>query len=409
MRAWEFDEASYEGNIGIMELMQFFKSAPPELVDRVKRLIDQGEKKQVWQIVQRHTGTKLQGAEFEEALDEVIRKVKGGYRLLSKKGKNLGTYPTKAGAEKRERQVQYFKHMGEDSTTSSYKPEWPFVDGYTKEGKQEHKLLDKPTPGIKELADKHGVDTKDIMRELTKGIKVELEHTSDAKVAREIALDHINELPDYYTRLAKVEESDIDEGPKDFANMKLDQKGKQDSIDYFYQKHAPTFGKPTKAGSFKGHNIVTFKTPDGTLMFLVNQNDQAVFYVGLNKMTDGVAVGNVRSNGTIKATEVYRYLVSKYGKLYSDKHQTPDGRKIWANLAKYNPELKISDTGDRLMATENFADGKVKGKSRPGRVKRAGASCKGSVSSLRAKAKKYSGERGKMYHWCANMKAGKKK
>ena len=58
---------------------------------------------------------------------------------------------------------------------------------------------------------------------------------------------------------------------------------------------------------------------------------------------------------------------------------------------------------------ENFADKKVKGKSRPGRVKRAGASCKGSVSSLRAKAKKYSGERGKMYHWCANMKSGRKK
>ena len=58
---------------------------------------------------------------------------------------------------------------------------------------------------------------------------------------------------------------------------------------------------------------------------------------------------------------------------------------------------------------ENFADGKKKGKSRPGRVKRAGASCKGSVSSLRAKAKKYSGERGKMYHWCANMKSGKAK
>ena len=58
---------------------------------------------------------------------------------------------------------------------------------------------------------------------------------------------------------------------------------------------------------------------------------------------------------------------------------------------------------------ENFADKKVKGKSRPGRVKRAGASCKGSVTSLRAKAKKASGERAKMYHWCANMKSGRKK
>ena len=47
---------------------------------------------------------------------------------------------------------------------------------------------------------------------------------------------------------------------------------------------------------------------------------------------------------------------------------------------------------------ENFKDGKVKGKSRPGRVKKSGASCKGSVTSLRAKAKKYGGEKGKMYH-----------
>ncbi len=58
---------------------------------------------------------------------------------------------------------------------------------------------------------------------------------------------------------------------------------------------------------------------------------------------------------------------------------------------------------------ENFADKKVKGKSRPGRVKRSGASCKGSVTSLRSKAKKASGERAKMYHWCANMKSGRKK
>lgn len=58
---------------------------------------------------------------------------------------------------------------------------------------------------------------------------------------------------------------------------------------------------------------------------------------------------------------------------------------------------------------ENFADGKVKGKSRPGRVKRAGASCNGSVTDLRARAKKASGELAKMYHWCANMKSGRKK
>mgnify|MGYP003109802914 CR=1 FL=1 len=61
-----------------------------------------------------------------------------------------------------------------------------------------------------------------------------------------------------------------------------------------------------------------------------------------------------------------------------------------------------------LQFDENFKDGKKKGKSRPGRVKRAGASCSGSVTSLRKKAKA-GGEKGKMYHWCANMKSGRKK
>lgn len=64
---------------------------------------------------------------------------------------------------------------------------------------------------------------------------------------------------------------------------------------------------------------------------------------------------------------------------------------------------------DQEQVNENFADGKVKGKSRPGRVKRSGASCNGSVTDLRARAKNASGEKAKMYHWCANMKSGRKK
>ena len=67
----------------------------------------------------------------------------------------------------------------------------------------------------------------------------------------------------------------------------------------------------------------------------------------------------------------------------------------------------LNECGCGCTVGENFQDGKVKGKSRPGRVKRSGASCKGSVTDLRAKASKYGGEKGKMYHWCANMKGGK--
>lgn len=40
----------------------------------------------------------------------MIRRVKGGFRLVSHTGKNLGTFPTRKQAMKRERQVNFFKH-----------------------------------------------------------------------------------------------------------------------------------------------------------------------------------------------------------------------------------------------------------------------------------------------------------
>lgn len=60
--------------------------------------------------VRKQGGVRSRG--IDRMLDHIV-KVKGGYRLVSKKsGRNLGTYPSRAGAEKRERQVQYFKHKG---------------------------------------------------------------------------------------------------------------------------------------------------------------------------------------------------------------------------------------------------------------------------------------------------------
>jgi hypothetical protein len=51
----------------------------------------------------------------ENQLDEKIVKVGDKYRLVSKKtGRNLGTYGTKKQAIKREGQVQFFKHHGEE-------------------------------------------------------------------------------------------------------------------------------------------------------------------------------------------------------------------------------------------------------------------------------------------------------
>jgi phosphosulfolactate synthase (CoM biosynthesis protein A) len=54
----------------------------------------------------------LQASSTIRAREErMIKKVKEGYKVLSEKGKNLGgPYKTKAEAEKRLKQVEYFKH-----------------------------------------------------------------------------------------------------------------------------------------------------------------------------------------------------------------------------------------------------------------------------------------------------------
>jgi hypothetical protein len=67
--------------------------------------------------------------------------------------------------------------------------------------------LDVKTLTVSQLADLHAVPEQEIIDQLNKGIRVELEHTTDRRVAREIALDHLKEFPDYYDRLAKAEKS----------------------------------------------------------------------------------------------------------------------------------------------------------------------------------------------------------
>lgn len=74
---------------------------------------------------------------------------------------------------------------------------------------------------------------------------------------------------------------------------------------------------------------------------------------------------------------------------------------------KSHEKKKGQKTDPTYNVGENFADGKKPG--RKGLAKRMGVNCKQPVSKLRTIAKKSSGERAKMAHWCANMKSGKNK
>ena len=57
---------------------------------------------------------------------------------------------------------------------------------------------------VADVAKKHGVDISSIKSQLQLGIKTELEHVDDRNKAREIALDHLVEDPQYYSKLKKA-------------------------------------------------------------------------------------------------------------------------------------------------------------------------------------------------------------
>jgi hypothetical protein len=70
---------------------------------------------------------------------------------------------------------------------------------------READLLDVPVKTPEELAKKHKVSVDSINRQIEMGIPSEKEHTTNTAAARRIALAHLDELPDYYTRLKKME------------------------------------------------------------------------------------------------------------------------------------------------------------------------------------------------------------
>ncbi len=63
----------------------------------------------------------------------------------------------------------------------------------------------KPYKTVEEIAKKHRLEVSFIQKQLDMGAPIEHEHTKNQKLATEIALQHLDEIPDYYTRLKKME------------------------------------------------------------------------------------------------------------------------------------------------------------------------------------------------------------
>jgi hypothetical protein len=72
---------------------------------------------------------------------------------------------------------------------------------------------------VEQIAKKHRLEVSFIKNQLKMGIPIEHEHAKDKDLATDIALQHLDEIPDYYTRLKKME-SDAKKHHKKFKDVK---------------------------------------------------------------------------------------------------------------------------------------------------------------------------------------------
>jgi hypothetical protein len=87
---------------------------------------------------------------------------------------------------------------------------------------------------VEQIAKKHRVDVSFIKKQLKIGEPIEHEHTKDHDLAMDIALQHLDEIPDYYTRLKKMEKE----------AMKEENKSGDSSLHDWFSKSKSSDGKP---------------------------------------------------------------------------------------------------------------------------------------------------------------------
>jgi len=90
---------------------------------------------------------------------------------------------------------------------------------------------------VEQIAKKHRLEVSFVKNQLEMGIPIEHEHTKDKDLAADIALQHLDEIPDYYTRLKKME-ADAKKHHKKFKDIK------EEGLRAWFGKSKSKDGKP---------------------------------------------------------------------------------------------------------------------------------------------------------------------
>lgn len=209
---------------------------------------------------------------------------------------------------------------------------------------EENKLLDKPEMTVAELAEKHGVSRMQIAQQLDKGIKVEMEHTSNKSAAREIALDHLAEDPVYYDKLAKVGlEEDSDQ------NMNLNEIGFADMLANLSLSDQEIIDNSTKAGTIGQTPVHIFKRGTSTLYFFAT--DTTILALVLLDRTYLKAIKNFTTEKGM-VYSLLNYIVNIEGlhiNIAPSEPFTQEGFSWLLRLANNTHGLRLSTTSGHTV------------------------------------------------------------
>jgi hypothetical protein len=140
----------------------------------------------------------------------------------------------------------------------------------------------------------------------------------------------------------KIEEVQIDNSNSDMGDSYSDKNPNNDEEE-FYRKHYKSLG----SNPIKEYTMRSYLDQDMMFIFLVDKANKPVArydmyirnYANLGKMlTEHVAVVDKNFQGKGITSEVYSYLINKYGSMVSDTNHTEAMKKTWQKLAtKFKP------------------------------------------------------------------------
>ena len=213
---------------------------------------------------------------------------------------------------------------------------------------------------LRDIAEKHDVSFEELSKEAKKGVKVEMEHTSDVKQAYDIAKDHLFEDPKYYTKLATIEELAphgypdqewMDNHEKELKKLRttMDKQQKE-----FYKEHINESKLLMEGGAY-GHMNHPFDTEInltfGQLKDIVNRALEGTLEYTREK-TDGQALAISWRDGRLVAARNKGHLKNKGEnaldiKGVSDKFQGRGGLSDAYNFAMKDLSNAIKALSDK--------------------------------------------------------------